>query len=315
MLRFRHLLKETQKQLWKMLAAYLDETGHSDDPQLRFAGMAGLVARSEEWHLFASRWQDTLNNAGLRESFHMVDFAGFQRQFRDWKSDGDQRRKRLLGRLVELILETKAIPVGALVSIEAFRSLTQDQQSSFKDPYFLAFQSCTRGAAVVGFPGEAVTMVYSYNKEYGAVSSSKQYSVDQAGLASQLWHTMKASTDYGQWMDTYDTGSPRDLPQLQAADLFAYELSKDFENALKKPDSEMRWALRQVLKLAKHQALPFITLYDRPELLRIIKESGWPHQDGVEELDDLQEISAMARMAKWFRQRGGVSWQRHVDGL
>src|SRR6202044_1216983 len=97
-----------------------------------------------------------------------------------------------------IIAETKAEPVGTIVSIDAFKTLTRDQQSSFLDPYYIAFQSCTRGAAasaVFDPPQEKVAMVYAYNEEFGTEEHS---GVNMGGRAEQLWHAMKAQvTDIG----------------------------------------------------------------------------------------------------------------------
>ena len=291
-----------------MLRSYMDESGHSEDPNLHFAGMAGFVARWDQWEIFAPRWIDTLKNAGLKKPFHMKDFANFQGEFAEgWRSENDLKRKALLGRLLELIVETRAVPVGHIVSLEGFRSLTEAQQSGFaKNPYFISFQHCTRGAAVqgIGYPAdEKVAMVYAYNHEFGTVTAPEPYSVDQAGMAAKLWHEMQQSTDFGQWMGSYASGSPVDCVQLQAADIFAYELTKEFENRIRRPSDDMRFALRKILTLVKSR-LPFIRLFDRKELLRVIRENGWPDQAGVEELDVMENVSAMEHMWRWLNERG-----------
>jgi len=291
------------------LTSYLDETGHSDDPNFHFAGMAGFVAPAELWDAFGHYWQTVLDMFGLKEPFHMKDFAHSRGQFKQWKGK-EERRKALYGALVAGIVTFNPIPVGAIISIEAFRSLSQKQQSMFLDPYYVAFQKCSRGAASTGMfsePSEPVAMVYSYNAEFGATKTREVYSVNQSGRAEQLWHTMKASTDFGQWMGSYASSTPGDRVHLQAADLFAYELSKEFENLLVRPQDPMRWGLRQILeKLASPYAM--IALLDRLELLRIVKESNWPCKEGTDEIQDTEKQmnSARARMTKWLEERAGV---------
>ena len=211
----------------------------------------------------------------------------------------------LYGALVRLIVKSRATPVGVIIRLEDFRSLTADQQSHFKDPYYLAFQICTRGAAVQAgglYPPEKVSMVYAYNKEFGTVPPQETYSVNQAGRAEQLWHIMKDSTDYGSWMGAYSSSTPSETVQLQAADLLAYELAKKFENLLTRPKDKMRWGLRQILR--PYPPPPnYIRLLDRKELLRIIKENRWPDQTGTEEIEDSQMQSAQQQMAQWFVER------------
>src|SRR5262249_44707852 len=140
------------------------------DSTLTFVGMAGFVAPSGAWERFDDEWRYTLKNAGVLEPFHMNEFAPGVEQFLTWKSD-TKRRELLLGRLLELIEETHASPVGAIVHTPDFETLTQEQRSAFREPYFFVFQHCTRGAALEAVfepPSEVVETVYALNDEYGA---------------------------------------------------------------------------------------------------------------------------------------------------
>ena len=195
------------------------------------------------------------------------------------------------------------------MSLEGYASLTQRQQEHFYNPYITVFQICTRGMIITGMPvpgidlrSEKVSMVYGYNQEFGTIQT-ELYSVNQAGRAEALWHEMKRLTDFGKWMGTYTSSTPTKTVQLQAADIFAYELCKEFENRIKRPDDEMRFGLQQILKMSRIR-LPMIRLLDRRELLRIVLESRWPCQVGVEELGEKQELSAMQAMEKWMIDRG-----------
>lgn len=281
------------------LTSYTDETGHPDDPKVEYVGMAGFVAPRGAWELFESGWNDLLKNAGLVAPFHMIDFAHSNGQFRSWKGN-EETRRAFLGRALNLIVETGATPVGAVVSTSSFKTLTLEQQSHFNDPYYLAFQNCTRGIAIQAVfeePQEKVAMIYSYNPEYG---------LNNGGRAEQLWYAIKAGWDHGNRMGSYATGIPSDHSALQAADLFAYELSHEFENRVKRPKDNMRWGLRQILGMYRTASLR-INLFDRKELLRIIKESNWPDQTGVEELGSYRGQSAQESMMKWLIERGGFA--------
>ena len=183
---------ESKRKLLLMInyISYMDETGHVDDPALHFAGMAGFVAPAGAWGVFEEQWSDVLRNAGLSEPFHMKDFAHSEGQFRSWKGQKG-KRELLFGRLLSIIADTKAEPVGTIVSINDFKTLTDSQQDSFLDPYYIAFQKCVRGAAasaVFDPPEEKVAMVFAYNEEYG---TQQHTGVNMGGRAEQLWHAMK----------------------------------------------------------------------------------------------------------------------------
>jgi hypothetical protein len=232
----------------------------------------------------------------------MVDFAHSRGQFESWRGK-KEIREAFLSRALNLIVETRATPFGAIVSLSSFRSLTHQQQTNFLDPYYLAFQNCTRGAAVEALfeePEEKVATVYAYHSEYGT---------NNGGRAEQLWHVMKKTLDLGGRMGSYASATPADLCPLQAADLFAYELSHEFENRIRRPKDAMRWPLRQIVGMYKIPD-PRIHLYDRKELLRVIRESHFPDQTGVEESDNNQQ-SAQENMMNWLRERGQFPAERY----
>lgn len=109
-------------------------------------------------------------------------------------------------------------------------------------------------------------------------------------------------------MGSYASSTPAEVVQLQIADLFAYELAKEFENLLTRPSDPMRWPLRQLLTLVDYP-WSMIQLFDRKELLRLILESRWSHSEHTEEVGDraFQMLSAQERMVKWLRDRAGLS--------
>jgi hypothetical protein len=296
---------DSEKKLMLLLTAYMDESGHSADPNTNFAAMAGFVAPFEIFRVAGEIWDKTIKKSPfeLKGPFHMKDFAHFEGEFKGWSED---KRKALFRQLIQVITLSELHPVGAVVSIEDFNSLSECQRTSFRDPYYMTFQICTRGAALEALfhEPEKVAMVYAYNQERGTTKPQDTYSVDQAGGAEQLWHAMKDMTDYGRWMGTYSSSTPAEVIQLQMADLFVYELTKDFENLKRRPDDPMRWGLRQILTLADPE-FSMIRLLDRREMLRIVKESRFRCQTGTEEVDDVSVQMEFARrgVAEWIKTR------------
>ena len=109
------------------LTAYMDESGHSADPALHFAGMAGFIAPGLAWDEFEKSWSAILNQFEL-EWFHMNEFAHFEGPFEGWD---EKRRRDLFGQLIGVIKKTRAIPTGAVVSVADFNSLSEGQQPHF----------------------------------------------------------------------------------------------------------------------------------------------------------------------------------------
>lgn len=258
--------------------------------------MAGFVAPSGAWGRFEEEWRYTLRNAGVAEPFHMNEFAPGAGQFQSWKDDR-KRRELLLSRLLDVIEETNATPIGAVIHVPDFDSLTEEQRTAFREPYFFAFQQCTRGAATEAVfepASETVDTIYAFNDEYGA---------NKNGLAAQLWDAIRSNYEHGNRLGSYTACSPKDCCPLQAADLFAYELCKEFENRIKRPDDAMRYGLRRILKMSK---IPMarIRLFDRKELLRSVSDGNLSDQTGVDELGSNALQSAFENMMRWAIERG-----------
>ncbi len=247
--------------MFLMLSAYFDETGHSRDPRKSFVGMAGFLARADAWERFDSEWRQVCDSANVKMPFHMTDFAHCRGQFRNWQEDG---RKKLLSRLIDVIGRTKAIPVGAIVSVRDFQGLGDKQRSELRDPYYIAFQECTYNlafAAAITSPEEKVAMVYAKQREF-------------TGGAEELWYAIKKHNPLvGYWMNSYTPAEPVDFTPLQTADLWAYELGHHFEYIL--PNAkDWRYAFERIVRLAIEVSAGhrFFTYLDRREMLMRLGE-------------------------------------------
>ncbi len=241
-----------------MLATYADETGHHADPQRRFVGIAGFLGHSDKWNRFDAEWRQACHEEGVKEPFHMVDFAASREQFESWKDD-EVRRKRLLGRLVAAIKNAEVYPIGAVVPIEDFNSLTEAQRISLgSDPYYVAFQAITHQMAFAGalmsYPPEPIPMVYARLKGY-------------TGKAMELWDAIKEHNLYGFWMGSFTPGDPEHYSPLQAADLWAYELGAYWHD-------KNRWAFGEIVNHALKMAggHKFFELCDKKFMLGALGE-------------------------------------------
>lgn len=119
-----------------------DESGKlCDSPWVVFAGYVALV---DEWAGFIHRWNARLIKDGLAY-FSMKECMNFKGQFRDgdWTDD---RRTSLVLDLAALLANVPDI--DAIVSpmcVAKFKSLADTEQSSFKNPQYMAFEACVRG--------------------------------------------------------------------------------------------------------------------------------------------------------------------------
>lgn len=221
----------------------MDESGHFDDPRCSFVGMGGLVADETSWKNFEAAWKAALDEFISGHPFHMKDFVRIPTRglYDGWK---EEKRRDFLGRLVGAILESGCKFIGCIVSIADFNELPPSCKNSLVDPYYIAFQTVTRGAALIAetgllSPPGQVGLVYSQQEEYGT---------EGLGRAQRLWHTLQREADYGKCMAAYSSADPERVFGLQAADLFAYELTQEYEHFFESPRRPMRWAMKQFVK-------------------------------------------------------------------
>jgi hypothetical protein len=258
------------------LTGYVDESGHSKDPKCRFIGVGGFVAAASKWERFGASWQSALDAFLAGQPFHMREFVRMPPRgpYAGWD---ESKRRALLTQLVAAIKESEARPVASVVFLDDYERLTAEHRAMIRDPYYMAFQEVTKNISLAAIPKEypfvpeAVSMVYAYQEEFGATPK---------GRAEQLWQTIKKNFMWGQWMGAYRSASPSELLPLQAADLFIYELTREFENWIRRPNEGMRWALKQILCGSDRELL--IKLFTFPVIVSMLWNSGAIEGEGSE---------------------------------
>ena len=204
-----------------MLCGDLDETGHSSDERQRFNGMAGLIAPSSEWQRFDKKWKATLR-AFRVPYFHMKDFAHFRGYFADWD---EEKRRRLLKKLLTHIESIRPIPIGVIFDMRAFRNLPSEKLAHLTEPYMLscaAMLSLTSGMLdSVGVKNRA-TIIFSDQVEFRQCALDYyKYAVGRDSLV-------------GRTINSPGFGDMRQVAALQAADIIAYELYKECDRRVNK---------------------------------------------------------------------------------
>lgn len=284
--------------------SFVDEAGHAKDPNQHFLCLAGLLAKETAWMSLETEWVEACAAAGLTKPFHMMHLG--KKQFRDWP---DPKRRALLGALLKALRNAGAIPIGSVISLDWYRSLSSNDQMTFRDPHFLAFQSLTyqiAAAAGIQLDTGPVTMVYANHPEHSS------------GLANtrDLWDAVrKYNPMVGFFMESYVPGQQSGQPGLQAADLWAYELRHHFE-AIRPSGRNPRWPFQQFVKLGLNYnfAHDFITYYDengQTGLGRMSRVQRWGEIDlykpgfvGLHPAQARQLAYSLLKIASRIRVRG-----------
>jgi hypothetical protein len=258
--------------------AYFDESGHVAQPG--YYGMAGFVGSADQWTDLNREWVSALSSVGCR-TFHMVDFAASRGEFVGWD---EARRRKLMQGLVKAVKSADLTAIAATIKMEDYNALTSEQRGYLVDPYYACLQELLHGFALtaVEAPADWVSLVVG--------SRQNEY---EAG-ARRLWNTLKKNrTDppYSR-LDFFAYDDMRFIPGLQAADLLAYEATKELSNQDKRPDLKMRWPLDEILThqarrermLVKHMTKAYLE----------VQADGLFDERGVDVVED--SIDEMLRM-------------------
>ncbi len=226
-----------------MLSAFLDETGHSSDKAQRFNGMAGLMAPTKRLLRMERKWNRTLSRFRL-PFFHMKDFASFRGPYKGWT---EQKRRDLYRRLLAHITGAQPFLVGSILAMEDFRSLTAKQQADFVDPYHIGFMLVTgylaTAANAIQPPDEKVALVFSDQVEFRN-DALKIYEAVTAKI-----ELVRRRTDWPIFRDM------KKFVALQAADIVAYELYKEYERQLDRPDKPQRHGYKAFCEMSRKLGL------------------------------------------------------------
>jgi len=227
-----------------MLTAYLDETGHSQDPNKKYVGLAGMVATADRWEVFEREWRQALEDFEIPDSFfHMMDFAQSKKGtvYEKWKDD-EAKRRQVLDRLMGIIRNT-GTPFGAVVNLEAYRATSPEFQAAMIDPYYICLQDCVHGAAVQTLyeaPEERIRVVFADQPEYS--SKIRPLYAVLKDTKEMREHDLRLS-------EHPSIEDPREVIPLQAADVIAYEVGQYFEKFVHRADIKPRWGFLEIARM------------------------------------------------------------------
>lgn len=228
---------------------YIDESGHATQGDVFV--LAGLGGTSRQWEGFADEWNGVLRSAGLSEPFHAVEFEGARKQFKQFRDRRDEWR-RIHDGLTDVIVNHKLTMMGVGVPLPWWREMDEESRRK-NDPYLLATEAMVSGLArdseLTG-GGELDLAFYFEKREDTAAAAERMF-------ANIRQHPM---VERRERLTTFEFGDKK-WPQLQAADLVAYEVRKRIV-AILAGDTTIRW---QCEKLSPHLYIGNVTIERKSE--------------------------------------------------
>jgi len=218
-----------------MLTAYMDETGHSQDQNSKFNGMAGLMTKEENWIVYEREWSKILKHFKI-PYVHMSEKKLFAAM-------SDAQKKDLSRCVWEIIKGIEALPIGSIIPMDDYRPLEDRLSVNIVDPYYLAMHDCMRFASVFALRGP-----FESNTDLRvALVFSDQVEFKHEGL--RMFDGVKKAWADEMKIDLIDSPIFRDMRKvtpLQAADVVAFEIYKEFDRVYYQRDRPPRYGYERL---------------------------------------------------------------------
>jgi hypothetical protein len=215
---------------------FIDESGHSSQGDVFV--LAGLGGTSRQWERFADNWNGVLKSAGLTDPFHAVEFEGARKQFTQFRERRSEWRAIHDG-LTDTIIRHKLTMMGVGVPLPRWREMDEEARRK-NDPYLLATEAMVSGLASDSelTSGAEMDLAFYFERRD-----------DTAAAAERMFHAIRTHplVERRERLTSFEFGG-KSWPQLQAADLVAYEVRKRII-AILENDERPRW---QYEKIAPH---------------------------------------------------------------
>jgi len=204
-----------------LYTAYFDASTTQKGRQ--FVSVSGCLAPAARWKTFESKWQKMLNKEGL-PYFHMTDFEAYQGHYRDWT-----RHNHLFKKIARAITGKAKFAFGRGVAHDDF-GWAKSQNAKLKDfsPFTYCASQCLHAVA------EWATR-HRYNDPIVYIFEKGDGSEGELLELKTLIESSSQRKNRYRWGELYIlpkvmNNPPYPLTPLQAADVWAFEARKEWEN-------------------------------------------------------------------------------------
>ena len=184
--------------------------------------VAGFIGLVEAWHGFADKWNAILSEHGVVAPFSMKDFESKRDQFKGW--DEETQRRPLLKALLDEICARALFLCGAAVSVEQFKSFPWSTAypgaDPPTDPYHLAIQEVITGAITICNTRSDPQQSPEENELAVVLASQQEFEGHAKAYLNAIRHFNSTTT----LLKSATFVPQKEYPQLQAADIAAFEL-------------------------------------------------------------------------------------------
>jgi hypothetical protein len=226
-----------------MLVAYFDasRTGKGRP----YVTVAGCLAHLDQWKLFQPEWQRMLDEEGLR-FFHMTDFEAYEGAYKEWSR---KRHETCLQKIADVIVPRTKFAFARGVADDDFDfAKTQNEVLQPWSAFTYCASQCLHGIAhSASNHGHEGPIIYVFESGDG-------FKGELLSLAESIENSKERRMRY-RWnglhiLPKIANDPPYPLTPLQAADIWAFEARKEWENkyAVGERTHPLRRSVRMLLE-------------------------------------------------------------------
>ena len=220
-----------------LATVYLDESGvHSGSNTVV---VAGYISNATEWGNFCREWGEILESEGV-QYFHMTDFESCYGQFEGWT---EERKRPFLNKLLNVISQQAFVGVGMVATRQLYEALSKESQYLCENIYGLAAMFCWWELGRILTKADAWMNLVMGRGARGFGTINVIYQEDKK---FREWNE-------GTRIRALSTADMKEFLPLQAADMLAYELWKEWNRRSDKSRRDIRYPLKQLGKVRRNE--------------------------------------------------------------
>ncbi|MGI9067069.1 MAG: DUF3800 domain-containing protein [Pyrinomonadaceae bacterium] len=216
------------------VTAYFDESYANPNPTVYT--VAGYISTDRRWVKFQKAWMGLLNKHVLtrwcevygpekRIFFHMKEFDNpHSKIYGDWPV---KKKIWFLKELHKVIKKAYLRSFSSGVVVADYNNLSDAEKFAIGSPHVCAAINCVKQVGI---------WADKENREQPILYVFERGTVNDNVLMSVFDNTMSQSAKEYYRMEKAALGDKRDMPQLQAADILAFETRKEVERELDNPN-------------------------------------------------------------------------------
>lgn len=216
----------TGERLILMLEAYLDESKMAESGKRIFT-VGGCLADDTRWKEFVPRWEGVLAKFDL-PYFRTSEYEARRGLYEGWTND---KRLDLIVSLTDVARSATRLAIANVLVVSDLETLSDDERAFVGDHY----DFCGSWAMFL------VSNFLKLKKEAGEVSYMFELGGEGWGLLERTFSRAKRNdVEKHLRLMSIAKGDPIEFPQLQAADLWAFEAGKEALREIGAHDRDIR---------------------------------------------------------------------------